>query len=422
MSPQTRTPPPGVALERARPNGVALTSEERQYDALVRMANVYSMTSLVCKEMRNQPAVVMAGLLLCDGIGVDPRTFIGALDVIEGRLEPRAQMYLAAANVHGWETKWGFVMYPLICDNEHRTFERLTADQPSPCRCGADRWWSDGPPRVFSQEPTNERADLLIRPYGTADTAWECFSFTIAQARQAGLMDEWVERQVRDGQWEDSGKPKYRTEKFVLGRVGVTVPDWALEKVAAGETKHKDNWHNWTADMLAARASKRAVKRAAPSVMFGVLPKRYQHIQGAIDVRSYLPKDENDPGADAEARTALSTPVPAAGDLATDVERRSVRAVIARLTPSRAAELRRLAREAGVPNVDGDRFTHDDAVLLLDLADSLQPPDDPAPATTPDPEVKVPPVDDAEPVDAEIVRTPAAVSATDGDPLGLPFD
>jgi hypothetical protein len=360
----------GVALERARPNGVALTDDERRWDQLVRMANVYANSNLVAKGMQGKPQVCMSALLLCDAIGVDPRTAMGAIDVIENKLEPRAQVYIAAANAHGWETKWGHV------DRDPDTGDVI---------------------RVRHVEPNDESAELLIRPYGTDNDAWESYTFTAEQARKAHLLDEWVENQVDTGDFWPDGNAKYTTEKFVLGREGVDVPDWVEKELRAGRIKHNNQWFNWRADMLSARCGKRAVKRAAPGVMFGAVPASIP-TRTAAAVVDHLPGDDDDvvdgeivtngnltisgddeqgpPPVDQSPSGGGPAPTPRprpagyplrADDQATDLERTLAKSLLDTLNPAQYQQVQQLAKTAGVPNIDGARFGHDHVVILSDL-------------------------------------------------------
>jgi hypothetical protein len=93
-------------------------------------------------------------------------------------------------------------------------------------------------------------------------------TFTIEDARRAGLLDEWVERRVEDGKWPDGNK-KYRVEKYVIGTTA-DPPEWAAKEVLEGRVKRKENWKLWPADMLAARAAKRVCRIVAGDVMFGL--------------------------------------------------------------------------------------------------------------------------------------------------------
>jgi len=240
---------------------------------------------------------------------------------------------------------------------------------------------------------SGEKEKLLIRPYGTADQAWQSFSFTINQARTAGLLDRWVEKKVADGQWPD-GNTRYKTERFVIDRPDVEIPDWAAKEIKEGRVKRQENWWRYPADMLAARAAKRAVKRAAPQVMFGATPAAVP-AEFAAAVVEHLPTDDDgeilegelvgeSAGAAADPRafpprTEDPPPqhrrVPGGGRdevQASDLERTLVRSLIGTLTPYQRADLRDRAKLAAIPNINGAQLTPDHVVLLFDLITEIQ--------------------------------------------------
>ena len=318
-----------MSVERVTPISPVLAADERRWDYLWKLANVYSRTALVGKTMQGQPEIVMAGLLYCDAVGVDPRTSLAQLDLIEGHLEPRAQMYAAVAWINGYDLR------PV--------------------------------------ETSDERAEVKIRDANDPDDDWLHVEFTIDQARQAHLLDEWVERRVEDGKWPDGNK-KFRTEKFVIGRPGVENPNWALEEIAAGNVRHKDNWFNYPGDMLFARAAKRAIKRRAPHVMAG-LTRAAQNTASQISV---VVDDDEITDGELEPASVPRGPglPPHPADLATPLERRAVHMLLDTLDDKQTQQLRDQAKAEEIPNIDGARITHDHAARLVELIDKLTAPSD----------------------------------------------
>ena len=159
-----------VVARYQTPAAPAVGAEERRWNYLERMAQVLSASALVGKGMQASPENTMAGLLLCDALGVDPRTMISQLDVIDGHLEPKAQMYVSVAGLHGYDIR---------------------------------------PVTV-----TNEAATVKIRR--SEDDEWFEVVFTVDDARAAGLLDEWVE--CWESYNDDTGKRRNRLVRFVLDR------------------------------------------------------------------------------------------------------------------------------------------------------------------------------------------------------------
>ncbi|MDQ1429198.1 MAG: hypothetical protein QOK39_2674 [Acidimicrobiaceae bacterium] len=384
---RTAPPPPGLAVERARPNGPALTATERRWDELAMLANTIADSGLVTKGMKDQPRAVMAGLILCDAIGVDPRTMIGSIDLIEGKLEPRAQMYLAASHVHGWETRWGQLKAKYICDGDpsHVSWELGDGTETvADCRCGALRWAADEPPKVFGREPDEYLASLCGKPWDAPDSSWEVYTFTVEMAEKAHLLDEWVEHWVDTGEtWEDSGKPKKSLEKFVLGRPEVDIPEWAANEIRLGRAKHNNQWHNWRRDMLSARCSKWFVKRAVPSAMFGRQAIAPYMAHAPADVVAFVDGTDDDSDAvDGEfvagspagpaTRPGPYRPQSGAGPAeqpASALERKALRLALDGLGPRQTARVRDLCKAADppVPFLDGTFFSAAHAVLMAEL-------------------------------------------------------
>jgi hypothetical protein len=211
---------PNQAIAVRNDSDLATLDDSPEWKHLWARANVMCRSGLVPKALQGKPADTMAVLLACQDMGLPVSvTNLNQFHVIEGSPEPSAQLTLGLAHAAGYETRWG--------------------------------------------RNDNESAEIHIRRPGAAEV--ETFSFTIEDARTAHLLDEWVER------WTSSGD-RNRLEKYVIG-CGKPVPEWAQKLIDAGEIKHKDNWYNYPADMLRARAAKRAVKAVAPEVRLGIVDR-----------------------------------------------------------------------------------------------------------------------------------------------------
>jgi hypothetical protein len=323
----------GNAIEKTRaPGQVAVSDDERRWAQLQRMANVYSKTALVPKAMQGQPDTVMAAMLLCDALGVDPKTNLMQLDVIDGHLEPRGQMYASVAWINGYDVR------PVVT--------------------------------------TNERCVVKIRDANDPDDDWLEIEFNIEDARRAHLLDVWVE------QWFKAAGDKYeRAHKYVVGNdLGFDqalidgAPDWACRQIEVGAFKHKDNWFNYPADMLFPKAIKRAIKRRASHVMAG-LSRTAQALGTPVavviddDDEQIVDGEVVETPAAGEATPAPRDPdfPPRPADQATTVERSAMHMLLDGLDSDARGRLKEMATAEKIPNIDGARFTHDHAARFLEL-------------------------------------------------------
>lgn len=129
---------------------------------------------------------------------------------------------------------------------------------------------------VFMDETSSERCTISFRRAG--QDRWQTLTYTIADARRAGLLDVWVEK------WQSaqSGK-RYKLEHTVgtladdgsvdLDPKLVEVAEaWAKELIDKRDFHFRDNWLHHPDDMLAAKAVRRVAKRFCPDVLlFGGL-------------------------------------------------------------------------------------------------------------------------------------------------------
>lgn len=367
----------GLATVRAQ-SALARSEDERRWIRLEAKARVYAGGSMVPKEMVGKPDMVFAGMLLCNRLGVSEDS-VSSLYVIEGHLDIPAWMMLAAAHHHGFETAW----------------------------VRSDR----------------EAAVLSIRQ-AASDRPWFEVSFTVDDAAAAGYLDEWTEHWVPFTR-ADKSKGN-RLEKFVLGREGVTVPDWVKEEIAAGHVKRKDNWHQRLADMLATKAARRAVRLECPEVLFGVAEEL---LAAGVQANVVAINDDDDdaeiidgeivPEADAARPAAgMSAGARSRGPAApvdpapaTRLERALLKERVGLLPSAVQAVLAGLVAEAGLPKIAHPSFTSDDGARLAALVAEAQAKteadlsgrpgaEDAGPGVEPGPAPHSDPEDDGRPFDA----------------------
>ena len=267
-----------AAVERRDPVALARAEDDRHWDALYRRATVLSKTRLVPKECQNSPDTTMAALLTLEAYGLQPNMVsLGQLHFIENRPEPSAQMLAGLLGRAGYEIDWTEL-------GTTRAAARI---------------------RRVAQVP------------GGTDGHWSTeISWTIDQAEAAGLRDQWVEKRTADGTWPD-GKPRWRTEKFVLNRPGVAEPDWVLAERAAGRVKRNENWWRYPDDMLASKVVRRLVKRFAAHITLGVdddelAPSSPAPVSGPADGED--PYSDDDDPVDAEIIDDQQASSPGGGD------------------------------------------------------------------------------------------------------------
>lgn len=124
---------------------------------------------------------------------------------------------------------------------------------------------------LYVTDYSAERCSVEVIRRGSSRS--QVLTFTIEDARRAGLTDLWVTRWVTP-----PGGDRKKPERYVVGDLerGVVddllakAPTWALELVAAGRLESRDNWHKYPADMLVAKAVRRACKLFAPDALLGL--------------------------------------------------------------------------------------------------------------------------------------------------------
>lgn len=229
-NPDTPTPEPRpskeVELHRERGLLAAAGPESLTSRELYERAKVLAKSKLVPKALENNPdGIFLVGSMGAE-LGVSLVQSLSEIHVIEGRPSPSAQLRLSLIRRHGHEARF-----------------LETSDEKAVIQ--------------------GRRAEDARDPNG-----WVVVSWTIEQARKAGLVDRWVEKRVQDGTWPNGDK-KWKIEKFLVGDdrgifdearrrelgLPVALPEWAATELEAGKVKTKDNWQKYPADMLRARAA-----------------------------------------------------------------------------------------------------------------------------------------------------------------------
>jgi hypothetical protein len=273
------------------PGELELVYDDRAFDRLMRLANIYAKVPGLKREIADKPEAVAAIMLSLRayGLAITLPGLNAAFDWIEGRAEPSAQLYQALARAHGC------TLTPVV-----RTAERAVARLSPP----------DGGDAIEVE-------------------------FTLADAVDAGRRDEWVDDwgETRDGK-------RYKRATWVIRRNGQPTegdpPAWVAAEVAAGKTKRFDAWWNWPADMVWKSAAKRAAKIVIPHIILGAdadqgfaLPPEVAErpqVAGAVTV-------VEGPPVLAPAVASVTAPAPAAEQVPAGPPRSATRARAGRYDP-----------------------------------------------------------------------------------------
>lgn len=222
-------------------------------------AEKIAKSGLVGRELQNAAAVVRVGLK-GQAMGIDFFEAVDVIDVIDKKPVPNAQCRLGHIRSRGHEAQ--FVAEE--CDREKATI------------------------RGRRREHRND-------PKG-----WVTVVYTIDDAEEGGLLDEWVERK-----YKLQGDQYDRTQKFMLRRtetgyvpaqLGAELPEWAAKAIRDGMVKRKDNWWKNRKAMLRARAASTLYRMHFSDLMFaaGVEPYTAEELgrdQGS-DVDDYPDPDD----------------------------------------------------------------------------------------------------------------------------------
>lgn len=198
--------------------------DDRRFASVWRDAQALAKSKLVPKALQDKPHDVLLVLVTGDDLNVPRSQALAQLYPIDGRVVPSAQMQAALARRAGHELR--------------------------------------------IEETSTERCTVALRRRGT--DYWQRVTWTIDDARRAGLLDVWVE------QWQKRNDRNF-LERYVVGddrgvdpALVERAPAWAAALVAAVKISRRDNWHRYPDDMLAARTMTRAVKRFCPDALFGL--------------------------------------------------------------------------------------------------------------------------------------------------------
>lgn len=185
-------------------------------------------------------------------LGIEPAIAIQAFDVIDGSVVPTAKTMLAAVEKAGYRI-----------------------------------WWP---------EYGSERVTVAARMPGASADEVTKVTFTMDDARRAGLLDEWYEK------WERAESGKSYLSRWVVGSTEET-PAWVKKLQAAGEKpRRRENWWKWPIDMLVARASVRLGRLLATFEMSGGIRKAVEVLEQAEKAEDFdspvpasAPRDDDHP-------------------------------------------------------------------------------------------------------------------------------
>lgn len=294
-----------TALDHVEQAGTSIdvpAAEQRRLAALMKQCVTLAKSSLVPKALKDNAENIFALALYGERYGLSPIHAIQRIYLVEGQFMEKAEVLGGVIMRAGHELRW--------------------------------------------DEVTSDRCTVSIRRQGSAD--WQSTTWTLDDARRAGLLDIWVEKRTPDGSWPD-GNPKYRIEKFVVGddngvftdderkrRALGPVPDWAQQLLDAGNVKRRDVWQQFPGDMLAAKALRRAAKRVVGDALLGFdveddavepltpekvlatttdAPRREVEVEAEDEIEDAEiiggpddspPSSEDEPGLDAEAARAAA--------------------------------------------------------------------------------------------------------------------
>ena len=216
--------PTSTAVERAdKPEP---SSGELADLAMQRRAVQFSKAvGLLPKPLQGKPAEIYLIMQKAAGLGVPEGEALSNLYPIEGRLVPSAQLQAALVRRAGH--------------------------------------------RIAVVEQDREKCVVRARRREDPDEDTRTVTYSVADAADAGLLDEWVERKV-----QHPGDQYARTEKCAVAVDGQPVkdlPDWAAKALKDGaQIKKKDNWWRYRQDMLRARAISQACRSLFSDCLLGI--------------------------------------------------------------------------------------------------------------------------------------------------------
>lgn len=218
------------------------TAAQLEFGEMLRRAKVLASTELVPKPLQGKPeAIVVIGVWGAEH-GVPLMTAIQEVHVIENRPSPSAQLRLALIRRAGHEA------------------------------------------RFVESDSTRAVLRARRREYRHDPDAWVTVTYTIDDARRAGLLDRWVEDWVPSGSEGRKRKHTWRVGDDT-GPVDLTdAPDWVRKAVGAGDIRSKDNWQKYPADMLRARAASVMSRMEFSDVLAALAVDEYTPEELGVDV------------------------------------------------------------------------------------------------------------------------------------------
>lgn len=214
------------------------------FDQARRYANVLAKSGLVPKALEGKPEAVMLVGLLGQELGVPFIQALSEVHVIEGRPSPSAQLRLSLIRRHGHEARFTDV-----------------SDQHAVIR---------GRRKENRRDPE----------------AWVTVTYTIEDARRAGLLDLWVEdwRTPPGGDRKKKMKVKLGDDRGIDDALVAAAPDWAKKLYESGHLQAKDNWQKHPQEMLRARAASALCRMEFGDVLLGLNVDDFTPDEHGIDV------------------------------------------------------------------------------------------------------------------------------------------
>lgn len=216
---------------------------------MMRRAAVLAKTELVPKPLQGKPeAIVVIGVWGAEH-GVPLMTAIQEVHVIENRPSPSAQLRLALIRRAGHEA------------------------------------------RFLDTDSTKAVLRARRREYRGDPDAWVTVTYTIDDARRAGLLDRWVE------QWVERRKQIWKIGDDLEWADITAAPEWVHSAVAGGDIRMKDNWAKYPADMLRARAASVMSRMEFSDVLAALDAGDYTAEELGVDIGQDVdePADRQDP-------------------------------------------------------------------------------------------------------------------------------
>jgi hypothetical protein len=204
--------------------------DRRRLNALYRECMRIANSKFVPDAYKGDADTIFALARYGEQYGLAPMHSLSRLYIIQGRIEPSYDVVLGVVMSHGHE--------------------------------------------VRMEETSSERCTVALRRVDS--DFWQRVTFTIADAKRAGLLDVWVEK------WQSSQSGKKFKQEYVIGTLDVAgepelkaelvdnAPGWATELIEKREFRFRDNWRRHPDDMLASKAIRRAAKRFCPDALLNL--------------------------------------------------------------------------------------------------------------------------------------------------------